>query len=72
MHVALNQALDTGGTTFGGGYRDTTGDKGQGVKNLVVFYQDFCQRCRQNDQQTAVIKITLAGRGTYYCPTCQK
>lgn len=61
-------ALISGGTTFQGGYIDTTGEKGQGVSNLVVFYQKICKMC--ND--TPVEKIMQAQRGTYFCPRCQK
>jgi formamidopyrimidine-DNA glycosylase len=64
----LDPALASGGTTFQGGYRDASGEKGKGVQHLVVFYQKLCQMCKV----TAVKKITLAQRGTYYCPRCQK
>ena len=64
----LDDTLSTGGTTFSGGYKDTTGEKGEGVKHLVVFYQEVCQLCGR----TKVIKTTLKGRGTYHCPRCQK
>ncbi len=64
----LEPALKSGGTTFQGGYRDSTGEKGQGVQHLVVFYQKVCQMCKK----TPVKKIILAQRGTYYCPHCQK
>ena len=64
----LTPALDSGGTTFQGGYRDTSGDKGLGVAHLVVFYQSVCQLCKK----TKVKKIMLAQRGTYFCPHCQK
>lgn len=64
----LEPALKSGGTTFQGGYRDSTGERGQGVQHLVVFYQKTCQLCRK----TGVKKIILAQRGTYYCPHCQK
>jgi formamidopyrimidine-DNA glycosylase len=64
----LQPALASGGTTFQGGYRDTSGEKGLGVEHLVVFYQKICQLC----QKTPVKKILLAQRGTYYCPKCQK
>lgn len=64
----LNQAINTGGTTFSGGYQDANGDKGEGVRNLVVFYQKICRQCGT----TEVKKIVLATRGTYYCPSCQK
>ena len=64
----LEPALKSGGTTFQGGYRDSTGEYGQGVQHLVVFYQKVCQLCKK----TPVKKIILAQRGTYYCPKCQK
>jgi formamidopyrimidine-DNA glycosylase len=64
----LGPALASGGTTFQGGYRDSTGEKGLGVQHLVVFYQKICQMCHK----TPVKKIILAQRGTYYCPKCQK
>jgi len=64
----LDDTLSTGGTTFSGGYKDTSGDAGGGVKHLVVFYQEICQMCGK----TIVIKTTQKGRGTYHCPRCQK
>ncbi len=64
----LAPALSSGGTTFQGGYRDSSGEKGKGVDHLVVFYQKICKLCHK----TAVKKIILAQRGTYYCPLCQK
>lgn len=64
----LEPALASGGTTFQGGYRDSTGERGNGVEHLVVFYQKICQICKK----TPVKKIILAQRGTYYCPHCQK
>lgn len=68
IHQVLAPALASGGTTFQGGYRDSTGERGQGVQHLVVFYQKICQMCKK----TPVKKIILAQRGTYYCPRCQK
>ncbi len=68
IREVLEPALASGGTTFQGGYRDSTGQKGLGVAYLVVFYQKICQLCGK----TPVKKIILAQRGTYYCPSCQK
>jgi formamidopyrimidine-DNA glycosylase len=68
IHEVLKPALASGGTTFQGGYRDSSGEKGMGVDHLVVFYQKICQLCKI----TPVKKIILAQRGTYYCPKCQK
>jgi formamidopyrimidine-DNA glycosylase len=67
IHLVISGAIDSGGTTFQGGYRDTSGEKGLGVNNLVVFWQKTCQLCKTS----AVKKIVLAQRGTYYCPKCQ-
>jgi formamidopyrimidine-DNA glycosylase len=61
-------AIKTQGTTFSGGYRDAFGEKGEGVQHLVVFHQKICQMCKK----TKVEKIILGGRGTYFCPHCQK
>jgi formamidopyrimidine-DNA glycosylase len=66
--IVVEGAMATGGTTFQGGYADTTGSRGGGVTHLVVFYQKICQMCLK----TPVAKITLGQRGTYYCPKCQK
>lgn len=68
VSVVIDGATETGGTTFQGGYADTTGSKGNGVGHLVVFYQKICQLCKKEE----VIKTTLAQRGTYHCPRCQK
>lgn len=66
--IVLEGTVSTGGTTFSGGYKDTAGSQGEGVKNLVVFYQEVCRLCGR----TKVIKTILKGRGTYHCPRCQK
>lgn len=66
--IVIDGTLKTKGTTFSGGYADASGEKGLGVQHLVVFYQEVCQLCCK----TPVTKIVLAGRGTYYCPNCQK
>lgn len=67
VHIVIDGATQTGGTTFQGGYADTTGSKGNGVGHLVVFYQKTCQMCRKEK----VVKTQLAQRGTYHCPSCQ-
>jgi formamidopyrimidine-DNA glycosylase len=68
VFVVIDGATETGGTTFQGGYSDTTGSKGGGVNHLVVFYQKICQQCHKNP----VTKIELGQRGTYFCSRCQK
>jgi formamidopyrimidine-DNA glycosylase len=68
IREVLDPAIASGGTTFQGGYRDSSGERGQGAQHLVVFYQKTCQLCKK----TPVKKIILVQRGTYYCPKCQK
>lgn len=68
VYKVINPTINSGGTTFAGGYRDTTGSRGSGVQHLVVFYQKICQQCNKEK----VIKTILAQRGTYHCPRCQK
>ena len=68
VFTVIDGATETGGTTFAGGYADTTGSKGNGVGHLVVFYQKTCQMCKKQE----VVKTILAQRGTYHCPKCQK
>ena len=72
IDLVISGAVETKGTTFSGGYRDANGSKGEGVKHLVVFYQHHCQMCLERGKVTKVIKTTMAGRGTYHCPVCQK
>lgn len=72
IHTVINGAVETKGTTFSGGYRDADGNKGEGVKHLVVFYQAHCQMCLENGILTPVIKTIMSTRGTYHCPRCQK
>jgi len=68
VSTVIDGTITRGGVAFGGGYRDTKGDKGTGVQNLVVFYQQQCQLCKK----TPVVKTILGQRGTYHCPRCQK
>lgn len=68
IQKVISGAIASGGTTFQGGYRDTTGEAGMGVSNLVVFWQKICQLCGI----TPIKKTVLAQRGTYHCPKCQK
>ena len=66
--VVLDHTINSGGTTFSGGYQDANGNKGKGVTNLVVFHQEICGLCLESE----VKRLVLAGRGTFYCPKCQK
>ena len=63
----LDGQIKRNGLTFSGGYSDTTGSKGDGLQDLVVFHQKVCGLC----QKETIKKISLAQRGTYYCINCQ-
>lgn len=66
--AVMNEAIAVGGTTFQH-FADTGGDAGNFTDYLNVFgKQDTpCSRCG-----TLIVKIRAAGRGTHYCPGCQK
>lgn len=64
----MNESIKVGGTTFQH-FKDTNGSKGNFTQYLNVFGQKGkqCKRCGG-----IIKKIRVAGRGTYYCPECQK
>ncbi len=64
----IRQAIAKRGTTFNN-YVDTFGRTGNFVKHLHVYgrAKAKCKICK-----TAIKKIKLAGRGTHFCPHCQK
>lgn len=64
----MNTAITVGGTTFQH-FADTNGDNGNYTDYLQIFGKQNtpCPRCG-----TIIKKIRCAGRGTHYCPSCQK
>ena len=62
----IKKNIKSKGLSFHGGYIDATGQKGEALSNLVVFFQKNCGMCDGD-----VKKIKIKGRGTYYCPNCQ-
>lgn len=67
-HV-LKRAMRYGGTTFRN-YRDTEGGKGNFTRLLKVYRRagQLCKRCKEQ----FVVRAVVAGRGTHFCPRCQK
>ena len=63
-----NEAIKNGGTTFQN-FADTAGEAGGHSKHLKVFARNGqpCLTCG-----TTIMKTKVAGRGTHYCPKCQK
>jgi formamidopyrimidine-DNA glycosylase len=72
LHTAivrtLNDALDDRGSTFSD-YRDGAGQSGLHQVRWHVFRRDGepCERCGREIRKTRV-----AGRGTHFCPGCQR
>lgn len=64
----LEKAIKNGGTTIRS-YTSSEGVHGRFQQELLVHNQDNkeCSICH-----TKIIKTKVGGRGTYYCPTCQK
>lgn len=65
----IKKAIDKKGTTFSD-YRDSDNNKGNFLEYLKVYGRagQICLNC----QQTKIKKIRVAGRGTHFCPHCQK
>lgn len=64
----MNESIKVGGTTFQH-FADAEGKKGNFTRFLRVFGKQGtpCPRCG-----TEIKKIRVGGRGTHYCPKCQK
>jgi formamidopyrimidine-DNA glycosylase len=64
----MNESIAVGGTTFQH-FKDTGGENGNFTDYLQVFGQQgkACSRCG-----AVIKKIRCAGRGTHFCPGCQK
>ena len=72
LHAAIQEvlagALARGGTSFRD-YLSTWGRKGTNQGSLQVFRRqgEECPRCG-----APLARIVVAGRGTHFCPTCQR
>jgi formamidopyrimidine-DNA glycosylase len=68
IREVLSEAIEREGTTFRD-YRMVNGESGRNADFLVAYGQAgrACRRCG-----TALRKVVLGGRGTTYCPWCQR
>ena len=64
----LDKAIEEGGTTIRS-YTSEEGVIGNFQNNLYVHQREK-EKCRVCD--STIIKIKVGGRGTYFCPKCQK
>ena len=62
----LEHAIKLGGTTIRS-YESSEGVHGLFQNELLVHGKEICPNCN-----TKIEKIRVGGRGTYYCPKCQK
>lgn len=64
--IVLEHAIQLGGTTIRS-YESSEGVHGLFQNELLVHGKEICPNCNQK-----IEKIRVGGRGTYYCPNCQK
>ena len=64
----LEEAIKDGGTTIKS-YTSEEGVHGRFQQNLNVHQRkgEKCKKC-----ESEIVKVVIGGRGTYYCPECQK
>jgi formamidopyrimidine-DNA glycosylase len=74
LHSAIRrvllQAIGNRGTTLADArYRDAEGRPGLNVENLHAYHRtgEPCPRCG-----TPIARIVVGGRGTHFCPCCQR
>ncbi|MGL1935193.1 MAG: bifunctional DNA-formamidopyrimidine glycosylase/DNA-(apurinic or apyrimidinic site) lyase [Fibrobacterales bacterium] len=66
--AVLKKAVLNKGTTFSD-YVNSYGEKGKFQLSLKAYNRagQPCSNCK-----TTIVKVKVAGRGTYFCPSCQK
>ena len=64
--IVLERAIELGGTTVKS-YTSSEGVHGLFQNELLVHTKDVCPNCKAK-----IMKIKVGGRGTDYCPNCQK
>ena len=62
----LEHAIKLGGTTIRS-YESSEGVHGLFQNELLVHNKEICPKCKSK-----IEKIRVGGRGTYYCPKCQR
>ncbi|OFR64163.1 bifunctional DNA-formamidopyrimidine glycosylase/DNA-(apurinic or apyrimidinic site) lyase [Corynebacterium sp. HMSC078H07] len=72
VHAAtevMRAALDVGGTSFDALYVNVNGESGYFDRSLHVYGRGGqpCDRCG-----TELVKAVVGGRGTHFCPACQR
>ena len=66
MRIVLTKAIALGGTTIRS-FTSSEGVHGLFQNELMVHGKSICPECGEK-----IKKEQIGGRGTYYCPKCQK
>jgi formamidopyrimidine-DNA glycosylase len=68
VRAALRAGIEEGGASIDD-YRDSRGERGAMQDEFLVHTREGlpCLRCGEEIQ-----RIVVAGRSTYYCPSCQR
>jgi formamidopyrimidine-DNA glycosylase len=69
MREVIKLGIELGGATAHGKYVDVAGLAGK-YQNVMRVYNKKGEPCPNCGE--VIVKIKLAGRGTFYCPNCQK
>ena len=64
--IVLEKAIKLGGTTIKS-FVSSHAVTGLFQNELLVHTKEYCPVCNEK-----IVKIRVGGRGTYYCPNCQK
>lgn len=67
VRQVLSMAIENGGTSVSD-YRRTGGEPGT-FQNMLMVYRRKDERCRKCN--SAIQRMVVGGRGTYFCPGCQ-
>jgi len=70
MIKVINRGIELGGSSIIN-YLDSEGKGGRYQEELLVYGREG-EECRKKSCHRKIKKIKLGGRGTYYCPKCQK
>jgi len=69
IKTVLQRGIDLGGATYDGKYVSIDGMSGQYQEKILAYGREgeLCYNCG-----TEIVKEKIRGRGTYYCPNCQR
>jgi len=69
IHEVLKEGIKYGGSSENS-FVTPDGTEGEYQRHTLVYGKDgqICSHCKE----TKIIKTMLGGRGTYFCPSCQK